>query len=61
MPTFLAEGKSAANFVFNHIISRFSVPQAIITDHGSHFRNIMMFELTNQLGLCHHSSTLYYT
>ena len=60
MPTFAAHGKTAATFVFNHVIARFGVPQAIITDHGSHFRNIMMTELTNQIGLRHDSSTLYY-
>eukprot|EP00253_Pinus_taeda_P004687 PITA_04687 len=53
MPTFSADGKTAAIFIFNHIIARFSVPQAIITDHGSHFRNIMMTELADQLGLRH--------
>ena len=60
MPTFSADGKTAATFVFNHIIARFGVPQAIITDHGSHFRNVMMTELTEQLGLRHDSSTPYY-
>eukprot|EP00253_Pinus_taeda_P019187 PITA_19187 len=60
MPTFSADGKTAAIFIFNHIIARFGVPQAIITDHGSHFRNIMMTELTDQLGLRHDSSTPYY-
>eukprot|EP00253_Pinus_taeda_P018187 PITA_18187 len=44
-----------------HISSlRFGVPQAIITDHGSHFRNIMMTELIDELGLRHDSSTPYY-
>jgi len=60
MPTFSADSKTAATFVFNHIISIFGVPQAIITDHGSHFRNIMMTELKDQLGLHHDSSTPYY-
>eukprot|EP00253_Pinus_taeda_P024745 PITA_24745 len=60
MPTFSADGKIAAIFVFNHIIARFGVPQAIITDHGSHFRNIMMTELIDQLGLRHDTSTPYY-
>jgi len=60
MPTFSADGKTAAIFIFNHIIARFGVPQAIITNHGRHFRNIMMTELTDQLGLCHDSSTPYY-
>ena len=37
MPTFVEDGKTAAMFVFNHVIAHFTVPQAIITDHGSHF------------------------
>ena len=60
MPTLEADGKTAAIFMFNHIIARFGVPQAIITDHGRHFRNVMMTELTGQLGLRHDSSTPYY-
>jgi hypothetical protein len=43
--------KIAALFIFNHIITRFGVPQAIVIDHGSHFRNFMMYELTEKLGL----------
>eukprot|EP00253_Pinus_taeda_P005275 PITA_05275 len=60
MPTFEADGKTTTIFIFNHIIARFGVPQAIKTDHGHHFRNVMMTELTSQLGLCHDSSTPYY-
>eukprot|EP00253_Pinus_taeda_P025488 PITA_25488 len=60
MPTFEADDKTAAIFVFNHIIARFGVPQAIITDHGCHFRNVMVTELTDQLGLRHDNSTPYY-
>jgi hypothetical protein len=60
MPTFDNTGKIAALFLFNHVIARFGVPQAIVTDHGSHFRNFMMFELTKKLGLRHDNSTPYY-
>ena len=60
MPTFAADGKTVATFVFNHVIARFGVPQAIITDHRSHFQNIMMSKLTDQLGLRHDSYTPYY-
>lgn len=60
MPTVLADVKTAAIFVFNHTIARFGVPQTIITDHGSHFRNIMMSGLTDQLGLRYDNSTPYY-
>ena len=38
MPTFVADGKNAATFVFNHVIARFDVPQDIITDHGFIFK-----------------------
>ena len=49
MPTFMEDGKIATTFIFNHVIAFFGVPQAIITDHGSHFRNILMTELSDQL------------
>ena len=42
MPTYAKDGKIVTLFLFNHIIARFGVPQAIITDHGSHFRNWMI-------------------
>ena len=54
------DGKTAAQFIFNHIISRFGVPQAIVTDHGSHFQHYMVAELTYNLGLCHDISMPYY-
>ena len=46
MPTLTEDGHTATQFLFNHVISRFGVPQAIVTDHGKHFRNHMMTELT---------------
>ena len=46
--------------MFNHVIARFGVPQAIVTDHGSHFRNQMMAELSAKMGFLHENSTLYY-
>jgi hypothetical protein len=58
--TFDNTGKTEALFIFNHIISRFGVPQAIVTDHGSHFQNFMMSELTEKLGLRNENSTPYY-
>jgi hypothetical protein len=60
MPTFDNTEKIATLFIFNHIITRFGIPQAIVTDHGSHFQNFMMSELTNKLGLQHENSTPYY-
>jgi hypothetical protein len=57
IPTFDNTGKTARLFIFNHIITRFGVPQAIVADHDSHFQNFMMSELTEKLGLCHEIST----
>jgi hypothetical protein len=52
--------KTTTLFLFNHVIACFGVPQPIVTDHGSHFRNFMMSELTKKLGLHHDNSTPYY-
>ena len=60
MPTYTKYGKTIALFLFNHIIDRFGVSQSIVTDHGSHFHNQMMEELSAKLGFCHENSTPYY-
>ena len=60
MPTLTANGKIATQFIFNHVITRFGVPQAIFTNHGSHFHHYMVNELTSKLGLHHDSSKMYY-
>jgi hypothetical protein len=60
MPTFENTGKTATLFIFNHIITRFGIPQTIDTDHSIHFKNFMMYELTDKLGLRHENSTPYY-
>lgn len=60
MPTLDNTGETTALFFSNHVVTRFGVPQAIVTDHGSHFRNHMMVELAAKLGLSHDSSTPYY-
>ena len=60
MPTFTTDGKTTTIFILNHMISQFGVPQAIIIDHGSHFRDIMMTKISAQLGLRHDNYTLYY-
>ena len=60
MPTYAEDGKTATLFLFNHIIARFEVLQSIITDHGSHFHNQMMEELSAKVGFRHENSTPYY-
>ena len=49
MPTYAEDGKLSTLFLFNHIIAWFGVPQAIVTDHGSHFCNQMMPDLSTNL------------
>ena len=50
MPTFKVDGETAAFFIFNQIITRFGIPKEIFTNHGSHFQNSLMTELTTMLG-----------
>jgi hypothetical protein len=60
MPTFDNTGNTATLFIFNHVIACFGVPQAIVSNHNSHFRNVMMSKLTEKLGLFHDNSMPYY-
>ena len=39
MPTFLNDGRTTTLFLFNHIITHFGVPHAIVTNHDAHFKN----------------------
>ena len=60
MPTYKADRKTASFFIFNQIITWFGIPKEIVTDHGSHFQNSMMTELTTMLGFRQeHSSSFY--
>jgi hypothetical protein len=60
MPTFNNDGETTNLFIFNQIVARFDIPKEIVTDHGSHFQNKMMSELTSNLGLRQeHSSPCY--
>jgi len=60
MPTLTNDGKIDSLFVFNHIITKLIVPQSIVTNHGSHFRNHMMAELSRKLGFNHEDTSPYY-
>ena len=60
MPTYVEDGKTTTLFLFNCIIARFRIPRAIVTNHGSHFQNKMMAELSVKLGFHHNNSTPYY-
>jgi len=59
MPTFKNTSEKVTYFFSSIVITRFGVPQAIVTDHGKHFHNHMMSELTRKLGFSHESFTPY--
>jgi hypothetical protein len=50
MSTFSNDGEMIMLFIFNQIVARFGILKDIVTDHGSHFKNKMMIELTSILG-----------
>ena len=60
MPTFKDDGETATLFLFNQIIARFGVLREIVTNHGNHFQNKMIFKLTSKLGLRQEHSSPYY-
>lgn len=60
MPNFNNDGETITLFLFNHIISRFSIPRDIFIDHGYHFHNNMMFELALKLVFRKEHSSPYY-
>ena len=49
MPTLSNDGETTTLFIFNQIEARFDIPKEIVTDHGSHFQNKMMTQLTSKL------------
>ena len=59
IPTFDNTTKTAAYFLFNHVITRFSVPKEIVIENGIHFRTFMD-ELTTKLLLQKDFSSPYY-
>ena len=60
MPTFKFDGEMTTCFAFNKIVARFGITKQIFTDHGSHFQNRMMIELTTFLGFKQdHPSSFY--
>jgi transposase InsO family protein len=60
MSTFNNDRETVSLFIFNQIVARFGIPKEIVTDHGSHFQNKMMSELTSNLGFKQEHSSPYY-
>lgn len=49
LPTYQEDGETAELFLLNNFICFSNVPHMIVTDHGSHFQNHMMSDLTSLL------------
>ena len=60
MPIVKSNGETAEHFVFNQIITQFSISKEIVTDHGRHFQNKMMEELASKLEYKQEHSSSYY-
>jgi hypothetical protein len=60
MCTVKSDGKTTTFFVFNQIVAWFGIPSEVVTDHGSHFQNEMMEELTSKMGFRHGNYSPYY-
>ena len=60
MATYKADEETAFFFIFNQIIVCFGIPKEIVTNHGSHFQNNMMTELTAMLGFKQEHSFYFY-
>ena len=49
MPTIKADDETTAHFVFNQIINCFGIQRELVTDHGRHFQNKMMVNISSKL------------
>jgi transposase InsO family protein len=55
-----ATGVAVANFIREHIITRFGIPHKIISDNGTPFVNNSVREVLEHYRIKHHRSTPYY-
>ena len=60
IPTRTNDAKVVAQFLHNHIFSRFGTPQALITDNGTHFCNKMVDKVLHKYGVRHRTSLAYH-
>ena len=60
MATTKYDGDTISHFMFIQIITRFGIPREVLIDHGRHFQNRMMDELSSKLGYKKEYSSSYY-
>ena len=54
------DAKVVAQFLRNHIFSRFGTPRALITDNGAHFCNKVIDKVLQKYGVRHRTSLAYH-
>ena len=54
------DAATAAQFIFENIISRFGCPIILMSDQGTHFLNRTIQALTEEFQIQHHKSTPYH-
>ena len=60
MPAIKSNGETTAHLAFNQIITWFGILREMVMDHGMHFQNKMMAELSLKLGYKQEHSSSYY-
>jgi hypothetical protein len=60
IPMRRANGAAVTRFIKENIICRFGIPQAIVSDNGSHFVNQNVANLLERYNIKHYRSTPYY-
>ncbi|XP_059295607.1 uncharacterized protein LOC132048945 [Lycium ferocissimum] len=55
----LVTKKVVADFVRNHILCRFGIPESIITDNGANLNSHLMKDIYEQFKITHQNSTAY--
>ena len=60
MPTLNCKSETTTRFFFNHVVSRFGVPQQIVLDHSKHFEDAVWSELSTMFRFEHQFSSSYY-
>ena len=61
MPTIKYDDETIVHFIFNQILTRFGILKELVTQHGKHFQNKMMDELSSNLGYKQEYSSSYYS
>ena len=49
MPTFNYKDDTVARFFFNHVITRFGVPQQLVSDHYSYFEDDVWTDISSSM------------